>query len=67
MPGDNKSLEIKNLSNLLPIDWDKLNHVNSLKAGWKLHQTSTRAKSFFNDSYSLWIETFPPNLPRALS
>ena len=52
MPGDNKSLEIKHLSNLLPIDWDELNHVNSLEAGCKLRQTSTRAKSFFNDSYS---------------
>ena len=51
MLGGNKSLEIKNLSNLLPIDRDELNHVNSLEAGCKLRQTSTRAKSFFNEKF----------------
>ena len=66
-PGDNNSLETKNLSNLLPMERDELNHVNSLEPGCKLRQTSTRAKSFFNDSYSLWIEMFPPNLSRTLS
>ena len=30
----------------------RINHINSLEAGCKLRQTSTRAKSFFNDSYS---------------
>ena len=30
----------------------RINHINSLEAGCKLRQTSTRAKSFLNDSYS---------------
>ena len=52
MPGDNKSLEIKNLSNLLPINWDEFNHVDSLKAGCKLRQT-TKGQNHFSMTHIL--------------